>query len=59
MKMYKWSVTFGDRTILVIAPDRFGATKEASKKMKVIWSKVARDMIVQKGPKVKENDLHL
>ena len=54
MKMYKWSVTLGDRKIIVVASDKFAATKEASKKMGVIWSKVARDMIVEKGPEVKE-----
>ncbi len=48
MKKYRWSVTLGERTVVVEAVDRFEATKEAAKKLGVLWSKVARDMTVVK-----------
>jgi hypothetical protein len=46
MKSYRWSVTLDGRKVEVIAPDKFGATKEAARAMKVLWSKTARDMDV-------------
>lgn len=48
MKKYRWSVTFEGRTVVVIATDKFGATKEAAKAMKVLWSQTARSMVVTK-----------
>lgn len=48
MKSYRWSVTLDGRKVEVIAPDKFAATKEAARAMKVLWSKTARDMEVVK-----------
>jgi len=48
MKSYRWSVTLEGRKVEVIAPDKCGATKEAARAMKVLWSKTARDMGVVK-----------
>ena len=54
MKKYRWSVTLGDRRIIVVASDKFEATKTAAREWKVLWSKMARDMIVAKLGEVKD-----
>ena len=46
MNSIRWSVTLDGRTVVVTAPDKFTATKEAAKAMKVRWSQRARDMVV-------------
>ena len=51
---YIWAVTLGDRRVEAVAPDKFGATKAAAKKLGVRWSMSARDMVairLRKAPK--------
>lgn len=48
MKFFRWSVTLNGQTVVVVAPDKLLATKEAARELKVMWSKTARDMEVFK-----------
>lgn len=48
MKFFRWSVTLNGQTVVVVAPDKLLATKEAARALKVMWSKTARDMEVFK-----------
>ena len=48
MKIYKFAVeTDGRKSIVVLAPDKFMATKKAAAKWGVVWRETARDMEVR------------
>lgn len=43
---YIWAVSLEDKRVEVVAEDKLQATKAAAKKMNVLWSRTARDMVV-------------
>lgn len=46
-KLYKFAVALpGRKEVVVQAPDRLMATKEAAKRLGVVWRETARDMTV-------------
>ena len=47
MKLYRFAVNLtGYEEVIVTAPDKLAATKEAAKQWDVRWRETARDMIV-------------
>ena len=47
-KLYKFAVALpGRKEVVVQAPDRLMATKEAAKRLGVVWRETARDMTVR------------
>lgn len=47
-KRFIWAVSIGDRRVEVVAADKLEATKAAAKKLNVLWSRSARDMVVMR-----------
>lgn len=45
---YIWAVTLGDQRVEVIAQDKLQATKIAAKKLGVLWSRTASDMVAMR-----------
>lgn len=53
MKLFKWQVTVDGQTVIVTAPDKLMATKEAARLLRLRWSEKAREMFVVKMGEVK------
>ena len=45
---YIWAVSLGGRRVEVTAEDKLAATRLAAKKLGVLWSRTARDMVVMR-----------
>ncbi len=45
---YVWAVTLGDKRVEVVAEDKFEATRKAAKRLNVLWSRTARDMVAMR-----------
>ena len=45
---YVWAVALGAQRVEVIAADKLEATRLAAKKLGVLWSRTARDMVVMR-----------